>query len=211
MKTKQKRLWILCGITAALVLLVAGTLIYYACHDWGFSRISSGEEAALRLKVVQTAQAWLGTSESDGGHKAILDLYNHHTPLAQDYIVKDTDEWCATFVSTVAIQTGLTHIIPTECGCQRQIGLFEDLGRWEEDDRYSPLPGDIIYYAWGEHPLGDCTGWADHVGIVVGTAWPFIKVIEGNFYGRVDVHYVLMDDVTIRGYALPDYAAACKE
>ena len=27
-----------------------------------------------------------------------------------------------------------------------------------------PLPGDYIYYAWGERfSFGDCTGWADHV------------------------------------------------
>ena len=53
---------------------------------------------------------------------------------------------------------------------------------------------------------GECTGWADHVGIVVGTKWPFIKVIEGNWNDSVSYHYLKLDDVQIRGYAKPDYA-----
>ena len=53
---------------------------------------------------------------------------------------------------------------------------------------------------------GECTGWADHVGIVVGTKWPFLKVIEGNLDDAVGYHYLLLDDLKIRGYARPDYA-----
>ena len=122
-----------------------------------------------------------------------------------DYKVLYTDSWCATFVTAAAMKAGLTDIIPPECGCQRQIGLFQELGRWQEQDTYIPLPGDIIYYAWDEEPFGDCTGWADHVGIVVGTCWPFVKVIEGNKDDRVDYRIVSIWNPTIRGYALPEY------
>lgn len=118
-----------------------------------------------------------------------------------------TDSWCATFVSAVSIRCGLTDIIPTECSCERLIGLFGALGRWQEDDNYTPLPGDIIFYDWDEKWPGDCTGWADHVGIVVGTKWPFVKVIEGNRDDAVAYRVIPLGEIHIRGYGLPDYAA----
>jgi hypothetical protein len=122
-------------------------------------------------------------------------------------MVTDTDNWCATFASAIAIDCNLTDIIPTECGCQRQITLWQELGRWEENDNYMPNPGDYIYYAWDERfSFGDCTGWADHVGIVVGTAEPFIKVIEGNYDDQVKYRTIMIGNYQIRGYGLPDYS-----
>ena len=99
----------------------------------------------------------------------------------------------------------MTDIIPTECGCQRQIGLFDAIGRWEEEDAYVPLPGDIIYFVLKGDTSAACTAWSDHVGIVVGTNGNRIKVIEGNNGGAVRYRYISVDDPTIRGYALPDY------
>lgn len=199
---------LLLSLVLLLLLAAAGLWLYIETAGWGFSREVSEEEAALRLKVVETAESWLGANESDGSHRAIIDLYNAHEPLAQGYEVTYEDNWCATFGSAVAIQCGLTDIVPTECGCQRQIGLFQALGRWEEADDYVPLPGDYIFYAWEESPFGDCTGWADHVGIVVGTAGPFIRVIEGNKEDAVSYRVILVGDPTIRGYGLPDYKNA---
>ena len=120
--------------------------------------------------------------------------------------MKYDDDWCATFVSFVAIRQELTDVIPTECSCQRQIGLWTELNRWIEQDSYLPLPGDIIYYDWDVRTLGDSTGWADHVGIVVGTHGPFIKVIEGNKDDAVGYRYIIRWDPRIRGYGLPNYS-----
>ena len=117
-----------------------------------------------------------------------------------------TDDWCATFVSFAAIKAGLTDRIPTECSCGRQIDLWKELGRWEEMDTYLPLTGDIIYYDWDVRTLYDSTGWPDHVGIVVGTWGPFIKVIEGNKNDSIAFRYILRWDPRIRGYGLPDFA-----
>lgn len=115
------------------------------------------------------------------------------------------DDWCATFVSYCAIESDLTHLIPTECSCERQIGLWQELNRWEETDSYLPSPGDIIYYDWDVRTFGDSTGWSDHVGIVVGTHGPFIKVIEGNKDDAVGYRYIIRWDPRIRGYGLPNY------
>lgn len=201
----KKRVW-LSGILGVVVLLILGVVIYFANDPWGFARQVSAEEREARLSVVEAAEAWLGASEANGSFREIIDLYNSHEPLAQDYTVTYTDSWCATFVSASAIVSGHTGIIPTECSCQRQIALFQELDCWEENDNYLPLPGDVIYYCWGRQPLfGDCTGWANHVGIVIGTAGPFIKVIEGNKDDQVAFRYIPRGYFQIRGYGLPDY------
>ena len=91
-----------------LLLFAAAIAAHYALEPWGFYRKISGSEAALRMQVVQTAESYLGCRESDGSHEAIIDLYNAHEPLAQNYTVQYTDSWCATFVSAVSIRCGLT-------------------------------------------------------------------------------------------------------
>ena len=199
------------------IITFLAALCYTACggfwislklSDGGFAgSISAGEKQA-RLEVVASAQQWLGTQEGTDAHIRLLEIYNGHEPLARGYEVTVTDNWCAAFGSTVAIQQGLTEIIPTECGCERQIELWKELGRWAENDNHMPLRGDYIYYNWnGSFNLGDNTGWSDHVGIVVGTAGPFIKVIEGNKDDCVTYRIILRGNWQIRGYGLPDYAS----
>lgn len=203
-KRKTKKILV---ILAVVLLAVSAVAAHYLFDPWGFYWKVSEAEAAVRMQVVETAQSYLGANEADGSHQRIIDLYNSHEPLAMGYQVQYTDSWCSTFVSAVAIQCGLTEIIPTECGCQRHIGLFQDIGRWEEQDSAIPLPGDLIFYDWDEKRPGDCTGWSDHVGIVVGTKWPFVKVIEGNRDDMVTYRVILLNDIQIRGFAKPDYAS----
>ena len=211
MKQRKRILTILAAAVGAVLLMTGGAFLFLKCTDWGFAREVSDAERSLRLETVTTAQEWLGSDEGGREHLQLIEIYNAHEPLAQGYAVTAEDNWCAAFGSSIAIQCGLTDIVPTECGCQRQIGLWQELGRWEENDNYMPLPGDYIYYAWDEpFRFGDCTGWADHVGIVVGTAGPFIKVIEGNKNDTVAYRIILRGDWQIRGYGLPDYASLTK-
>ena len=83
----------------------------------------------------------MGAREGTAAHKAIIDRYNEHKPLAQGYKVTYTDAWCATFASEIAIEAGYTDIIPTECSCNRQIKLWQQMGRWCENDAKVPEPG----------------------------------------------------------------------
>lgn len=208
MKTKKRLFLIPIIILAVVFLALVSLFLFLHVTDWGFSRTIPFTEQLSRLRTVHTAEQWLGVQEGSEEHERILAIYNSHEPLAQGYTVTATDSWCAAFGSCVAIECGITGLVPTECGCERQIGLWQALGRWEEDDNYMPLPGDYIYYAWGERfSFGDCTGWADHVGIVVGTAGPFIKVIEGNKDDQVAYRIILRGNWQVRGYGLPDYAS----
>lgn len=212
METKRKRKikGLLLSIPLAVLLLAAAALLLLPKLPWGFARQVPEEEKALRLSLVKAAEEWLHRAEDDGSHRDIIDLYNGHTPLAQGYAVQYTDDWCSTYASAVAIQCGLTEIIPTECGCERHIGRFMDLDSWVEDDSYFPLPGDYIFYCWTDNGLGDCTGWSSHVGIVTGTFGPWIRVIEGNYRDQVTYRYIWVDSKGIRGYGVPQYEKICQ-
>lgn len=156
-------------------------------------------------KVVAQAQAWLGKKESNGTHKEIIDVYNSHKPLARGYAVKYTDAWCSTFVSAVAIKLGYTDIIPTECGCEKHIQLFKNIGAFVENENVKPEAGWIIFYDWEDNGVGDNKGNADHVGIVEKVNGDTITVIEGNISNAVGRRTLKVNGRYIRGYGVPKY------
>lgn len=158
-------------------------------------------------KVIEQARAWLGKKESNGTFKEIIDTYNAHKPLARGYTVKYTDEWCATFVSAVAIKLGYTSIIPKECSCQKMIDLFKIMGCWVEDENRTPNAGDVIFYDWQDNGSGDNKGWSDHVGIVESVSNGKITVIEGNYNCEVKRRTLDVNGRYIRGYGVPRYDA----
>ena len=155
--------------------------------------------------LIAQAESWLGCRESDGTHKKIIDVYNGHRPLTRNYRVKYTDAWCAAFVSACAIKTGMTDIIPVECGCGQMIELFQKLGEWDENDVRTPMVGDIIFYDWDDSGKGDNTGWPDHVGIVEKVTASTITVIEGNKNHSVERRVLKVNGRYIRGYGIPKY------
>lgn len=155
--------------------------------------------------VIKQAKKWIGYKESNGKHKKIIDTYNAHKPLAQGYKVKYTDEWCATFVSAVAIALGYTDIIPTECSCQRMIERFKAKGIWVENENRTPKAGDIIFYDWDDNGTGNNKGFADHVGIVEKVSEKTITVIEGNYNESVKRRKIAVNGKYIRGYGVPKY------
>ena len=158
-----------------------------------------------RNDFVKMAASYIGKKEATGGHKPIIDIYNSHKPLAGGYKVKYTDEWCATFVSAMAIKCGITDIIPTECSCERMIALFKKLGAWQENDAYRPKPGDIIFYDWQDSGAGENTGYSDHVGIVESVSGSTMTVIEGNMREAVGRRSLKVNDRYIRGYGVPKF------
>ena len=187
-----------------LVLILGAVGAHYLWDPWGYYHKVSPDEENAREQYIQAATAWLGINEADGSHKQLLRIYNAEEPLPQGYTVTDSDSWCAVFVSVSARKAGLAGF-PMECSCGRQIELWQDLGRWVEDESEIPAPGDVIYYDWDEKRPGDSQGWPDHVGIVVGIKWPFVKVIEGNYDDRVQYRVLPLWDVRIRGYGKPDF------
>lgn len=167
-------------------------------------------ENEIRQKVVSTAKKYLGCKESDGSHKKFIDRYNSFQPLPRNHRMTYTAAWCATFVSAVAIECGLTSIMPIECSCGHMISLYKKLGRWQENDAYVPRPGDVIFYDWDDgkdFANTDDKGAPEHVGIVTGVSGGVISVIEGNKNDAVQTREVKINGRYIRGFGLPDYAS----
>ena len=189
-------------LTVLLCICMAAGLIRY-CY-----RFITPAETSVRQSVLRSAESWLGCKEEDESHSQVIDFYNSFEPSPRGYKVTYTDNWCAAFGSAAALKAGLMDIIPMECSCEQQIELFKTLNRWREDECYLPRTGDYIYYVWDEWRNGDCTAWADHVGIVAETFGPVIKVIEGNKDDAVTYRYIFLNDLCIRGFGLPDYASA---
>ena len=164
-------------------------------------------ENELRQKVVDTASAWLGTQEGSARHAELLNIYNAQRPLPRGTRMLSTWPWCAAFVSTVSLQCGLRDIMPTECGCPPMIRLYQELGRWVEDDAHVPSPGDVIFYDWNDSGVGDNIGQSDHVGIVVACTDGMMTIIEGNCDNAVKLRQIAVNARFIRGYGCPDYAS----
>ncbi len=161
-------------------------------------------------EVIRVAKEWLGCRESDGSHKKIIDTYNSQHPLPRGYKVKYTDEWCATFVSAIAVHLGYTDIIPTECGCPQLLQKFQELGAFDENDARVPEPADIIFYDWEDSGNGDNAGRPNHVGIVEKVQNGVITVIEGNYRESVRRRNIKLNAKYIRGFGVPKYDKADK-
>lgn len=164
-------------------------------------------ETELRQKVVSTALAWLGTREYDTKHQEMLDIYNAQRPLPRGTRMLASWPWCAAFVSTVSLQCGLRDIMPTECGCPGMVRLYQEIGRWVEDDAYIPSQGDVIFYDWQDTGYGDNVGHPDHVGIVLDCDGQNMTIIEGNNANAVNKRVLAVNDRFIRGFGCPDYAS----
>lgn len=82
---------------------------------------------------------------------------------------------------------------------------------WVESDSLVPKPGDIIMYDWDDKGKGDCTGKADHVGIVEKVSGTKITVIEGNKSNAVARRTLAVNGRYIRGYICPKYEDAKTE
>lgn len=154
--------------------------------------------------LIRVAQKWVGYSEKNGKFKEILNVYNSHEPLARDYKIKTTDEWCDCFVSACAIKAGAVDLIGTEVSCNNHIDIFKKKGVWIEDGIVKPKVGDIILFNWDQKSQPN-DGEADHIGIVEQQYGNTIVCIEGNKGEAVARRTINVGWGYIRGFARPKY------
>lgn len=141
-------------------------------------------------KFVSGATKWIGTREGDSNHKAILSIYNGQTPLPRGYRLRETDAWCAGFVTAVAVSTGCGDLFPRECSCWHMEKLAGEKGYIIDRDKADV--GDVVLYDWEQD------GTADHVGIVVQRNGSTLKVVEGNMNNAVGYRNVGIKSKNIR-------------
>lgn len=169
-------------------------------YDKGVTNMSD------RQKPVNWLAQYVGIKEGSAEHKAILKVFND-SGLCTRYKMTVNDAWCATSTSAAFIATGLSNIFPcVECSCENMINLAKKAGIWVENDAYVPSTGDVILYDWDDNGVGDCTGWSDHVGIVVSVSGSTIKVIEGNKNDSVGYRNIAVNGRYIRGFITPKFS-----
>lgn len=168
-------------------------------------------ENQLRQKVADIISGWVGATRRTAKHLEILSIYNNHKPLARGYKVQVNDAYCATTVSAAYIKAGIAQYIGTECGVGKYIEIAKSRGIWVENDAHIPQIGDACVYDWDDNGIGDCTGAADHIGIVTKTFSGSFTVTEGNMTGgKVGVRTMKVNGRYIRGFICPRYAEIAK-
>lgn len=164
-------------------------------------------EAELRQKVADIINGWIGAQRGDATHARILSIYNNHRPLARGYTVQVNDAYCATGASACYIEAGIADYTGTECGVERWVEEAKKRGIWVENDAHRPSVGDAVVYDWDDNGVGDCTGYSDHVGIVVAVSGDAITVTECNINnGKVGQRPLMVNARYIRGYICPPFA-----
>lgn len=163
-------------------------------------------EQELRQKPVNYLAKFAGIREGSAEHKAILDVLNN-SGLCPRYKMTVKDAWCATAASAAYIATGLADIFPcVECSCGNMVELAKKAGIWVENDAYIPKTADAVLYDWGDSGSGDCTGWPDHIGLVVSVSGNTIRVIEGNMSNTVGYRNLAVNGRYIRGFITPKFS-----
>lgn len=161
-----------------------------------------------RQKVVNLVKSWEGLNERDGSFKKIIDIYNSYKgPLPRHIKMQYSWSWCACTWSALAIQLGLTDIMPIEISCGELVKAAKEKGIWVENDGYVANPGDGILYDWDDSGKGDNTGWPDHVGTIIQTnqTGGYFVVMEGNYSNSVKKRTISINGKFIRGFICPKY------
>ena len=164
--------------------------------------VSTGQ----RDHILRAAASLVGVRSGSAAHHQLVKDYNSINPLPVGYAVKNSDDWCDVFVTTVFQREGLSHLIGRECGVERHIQIFKRLGIWNEDGASTPKAGDIITFNWDQDSQPN-NGFADHIGIVERVENGLIHTIEGNsgVVGTVKRNVYRIGHGNIRGFATPRY------
>ena len=164
--------------------------------------VSNGQ----RDRILRAAASLVGVRSGSAAHHQLVKDYNSINPLPVGYAVKNSDDWCDVFVTTVFQREGLSHLIGRECGVERHIQIFKRLGIWNEDGASTPKAGDIITFNWDQDSQPN-NGFADHIGIVERVENGLIHTIEGNsgVVGTVKRNVYRIGHGNIRGFATPRY------
>ena len=162
--------------------------------------VSNGQ----RDRVLRAAASLVGVRGGSAAHHQLVNDYNSVRPLPVGYAVKNSDDWCDIFVTTVFQREGLSGLIGRECGVERHIQIFKRLGIWNEDGNSTPKAGDIITFNWDQNSQPN-NGFADHIGIVESVSNGIIHTIEGNSNNQVRRNAYRIGHGNIRGFASPRY------
>lgn len=147
--------------------------------------------------LLKEAKSYIGVQQGDARHKELVRRYNSVQPLPVGYLVKETDDWCATFVTVMGDLSNTSKYFGRECGVHRFVQLFKKQQIWQ--GLVKPQAGDLVVFDWRKD------GWMDHIGLVEKLSGNTVTVIEGNTSQRVARRSYNWNDWRVAGYARPKY------
>lgn len=154
----------------------------------------------IRKKLVQIAQAEIGTCEPSGDDKYIK-VWNTlgHTKFALNVA------WCAIFVTWCKIQAGISaDVVPDYASCNAGMKWFKDKGKFQYSKTYGgnyvPLVGDIVFFT-GSYSKTN----SSHTGIVEKVSGNTLYTIEGNTSDAVHERKYDLSSKYILGFGTPAY------
>lgn len=146
---------------------------------------------------IANCKKYLGCKESNGSHKKIIDIFN--SSKLKTFSVSYDDAWCAAFISSMAVESGMDKIIPISANCDEMYEKGVIMGIAIPKDKWIPKIGDIVFYDW------NLNGELDHVGAVDTISKSIIHVIEGNKNDSVAYRDISFKDATITKILRPRY------
>lgn len=154
----------------------------------------------IRNKLVQIAQAEIGTCEPTGDDKYIQ-VWNTlgHTKFALNVA------WCAIFVTWCKIHAGISsNVVPDYASCNAGMKWFKDKAKFQFSKAYGgnyvPLTGDIVFFT-GNYSKTN----SSHTGIVEKVEGNVLYTIEGNTSDAVHERKYDLSNKYILGYGTPAY------
>lgn len=147
--------------------------------------------------ILTVAASQLGYTESTRNYTVDEGNTKGYTRYGAWYGIPYGD-WCAMYVSFCLHYAGV-NTIPMNAHCPSWIYELQELGLYRNEEDYIPIPGDIVFFDWGDD------GGADHVGLVAEVNGENLKTIEGNSLNSVRYVDYLLSDTRILGYGqLPE-------
>ncbi len=114
------------------------------------------------------------------------------------YGFDDRIEWCGAFVSWCYHEAGMDGPFFTFTHSEG-IEWFVEQGQFRDSTFREIAPGDCVFFDW------DLDGWANHVGMVIGTDGKKLYTIEGNRCDTCRTCEYDLDDDRIIGYGIIDW------
>ena len=147
-----------------------------------------------------------GRAFTIGGNQAIVEVALSQLgnkggePYWSWYGFDSRVEWCATFVSWCADQSGYIEsgVIPKYALCSDGARWFQERNQWA-DRNAEPSAGTIIFFDWN----GD--GNTEHTGIVEKCENGIVYTLEGNSGDECRQRNYTVGNGVIYGYGMPDY------
>lgn len=109
--------------------------------------------------------------------------------------------WCAFFVSWCARRALISEaVLNTAAYANPEPGPYNFHVQFRPAGSYFPVSGDLIFYDF----TGSGTKW-NHTGLVLFVEGGFVYTVEGNMGHCVSIRRHRVEDITIRGYGVPEY------